>query len=299
MKSIILAVSLTVAASGSIQATAADDLLDKVISHPGSYSQVCDVMAAPADIPYRAFELTGFSGATFSKKNQELIANNRDELVKAIRTRLLAVDLTKVAKQPGEDPKPAENFDGEAYGCDPSSLNPLILELIQQLHALEALPELLVVEQKLVEGIAKAKNDAKAAPPLVSGWFVGMIGEYDEKESEAKRDRRLQLFQARVAQRDVLMSMALLMREKAHPPYLATTLEQEYAKGLKVLARKHGLPKATPGEPLAAESDGWKINLDPITRVVRREFSPVLIPYSRETRDQIRAAAGKWISENP
>src|SRR6476620_3951357 len=42
----------------------ADKLLDRVISHPGSYSQVCDVMSAPPDIPYQLFQITDFSGAS-------------------------------------------------------------------------------------------------------------------------------------------------------------------------------------------------------------------------------------------
>jgi hypothetical protein len=299
MKSIILAGQLALVAGLQAEVSPADALLDTVISRPGSYSQVCDVMSAPADIPYRAFDLTDFSGAGFSKANQALIGKNRDTLIKSIRSRLLAIDFKKEAKRPFEDPKPEENFDGDAYGCDPTSLNPLLLELILQLHAIETLPELLLVEQKLVEGIAMTKNDIHTAPPVVNGWFVGMMVENHEPEPEAIRDRRINLFQARVAQRDLVMLMALLMREKAYPPYLDSTLEVAYAKGLKVQAKKLGLPKATAGEPLPAEFDGWKIEIDPITRVVRREFSPVLIPYTRESRDQIRAAAVKWISENP
>jgi hypothetical protein len=299
MKSILLAAQLALTASLQGQSPPAETLLDKVISHPGSYSQVCDVMTAPAEIPYRAFELTDFSGAGFSKANLALIAKNRDALVNALRTRLLAIHFSNEAKQPGADPKPEENFDGEAYGCDPQSLNPLLLGLIQQLHAIEALPELLIVEQQLVEQIAKAKDDAKAAPPVVCGWFVAMEGGSDDDETATKRDRRLKLFQSRIAQRDLVMLMALLMREKAYKPYLETTLESAYAKGLKAKARELKLPIPKPGEELPAEIDGCKIEVDPITRLVRREFAPVLIPYTRESRDQVRAAAAKWIAEHP
>lgn len=274
-------------------------LLDKVISHPGSYSQVCDVMTAPADVPYRAFEITDFWGASFSKANQALIEKNRTALSKELRARLLAIDLSREAKQPGVDPKPEENFDGDAFGCDPHSLNPLLLGLIQQLHAVETLPELLVVEQKLTGEIAKAKDDAKAAPPVVCGWFVAMEGDHNDNETDAKRDRRIKLFQSRIAQRDMVMLMALLMREKAYKPYLETTLEAAYVKGLKGKARELKLPAAKPGKGLPEKIDGYKIDVDPITGLVRREFSPVLIPYTRESRDQIRAAAAKWISEHP
>lgn len=274
-------------------------LLNKVISHPGSYSQVCDVMSAPQDIPYRAFVLNDFWGGQISKTNEASIKADRDGLVKAIRARLLEIDLNRPAKQPAEDPAPEVNNDGETYGCDPLSLNPILLGLIERLSAIETLPELLAIEQKLVEGIAKAKDDAKAAPPVVSGWFVAQENAaYDENEAEAKRDRRNNLFQARVAQRDLVMIMSLLMREKKYAPYLETKLEKAYVKGIKANVKTHKLPTLAEGETLPEEVDGWEVDVDPVTGLVRRAYSPVLVPYSRESRDEVRAAAQKWISEH-
>lgn len=275
----------------------ADALLDKIISYPGSYSQVCDVMTVEADIPYRAFELTDFSGASFSKTNQALIDKNRDALIPAIRARLLAVDFAREAVPPGEDPKPEENFDGEAFGCDPKSLNSLLLGLIQQIQAIEALPELLVVEQDLVKRIEKAKNDPTAPAPIVEGWFVGYITNDSEVKTDAERDRFSNLFQARVAQRDLVMLMAVLMREKSYKPYLKTSLEVAYAKGLKKSASVY--PTYKVGDPLPEGKNGRDFKLDPIVRVLRRDRDFVSIPYTRESRDQIRAAAAKWIAEHP
>lgn len=274
-------------------------LLDKVISHPGSYAQVCDVMTSPFDIPYHAYRINGYSGASFSKANVSAIEDNRDSLVKAIRARLLEIDFSKKPQQPSDDPSPEENMDGEAYGNDPKSLNPLLLEIILNLDAVEALPELLVVEQKLVDGIAKAKENIKVAPPLVNGWYVAQENlEYKEDEPEAKRERRFNLFQSRIAQRDVVMVMAVLMREKKFEPYLKTSLEAEYAKGLKKQAKEFNFPEVTDPSKAPEEIEGWKVEYDPIAKVLKREYSPVLIPYTRESRDQIRAAASKWILEH-
>ena len=272
-------------------------LLDRIISHPGSYSQVCDIMTAEVDIPYRAFELTDFSGASFSKANQALIDKNRGPLIEAIRARLLELDFTREAMAPGEDPKPEENEDGDAYGCDPKSLNPLLLGLIQQLQAIETLPELLVVEEKLVKGIAQAKNDPKSPAPVVAGWSVGFFTKNPESQTDAERDRKSNLFQARVAQRDLVMLMAVLMREKSYSPYLKTSLETAYVRGLKQNAA--GYPKYKPGDPLPEEKYGRDFNLDPVTRILRRERDFVSIPYTRESRDEIRAAAAKWVAANP
>lgn len=283
----------------SAEEVSAEKLLDQVISRPGSYSQVCDVMTAPPDIPYQLFQITDFMGASLSKSNQALVDKNRDGLVKALRSRLLAIDFSRKAATPVVDPKPEENFDGDAFGCDPKSLSPIMLTLLQQLRGIEALPELLVVEQKLVEGIAKAKEDAKAAPPEVTGWQVAEESEeYDENEPEAKRDRRVNLFQARVAQRDLVMLMATLMREKSYKPYLETTLEAAYVKGLKAEAKERGYDKIKSSEP-PTEIEGVDVLVDPITKIIRPAYFSVKLPYTRESRDEIRAVAAKWIAEHP
>ena len=299
MKALFLAGFVVATASFSRAEEAAGKLLDKIISHPGSYYQVCDIMTAPVEIPYRAFVISDFAGASFSKTNQEEIAKTREGLVKALRERLLEIDFSKAAAQPPEDPKPEENQDGETFGCDPKTLNPLLLNLVRELHAVEALPELLVVEGKLVKEIARAKDDAKAPPPVVSGWNVALENAtYDENEAEAKAERRRNLFQARVAQRDLVMLIAVLLREKGYEPYLKTTIETAYAKGLKANAKKEGLDKFKPGEPPPAELEGMEVKIDPITKLPFLKYDAVLIPYTRESRDEVRAAAEKWIGEH-
>ncbi|MEK7953029.1 hypothetical protein [Luteolibacter soli] len=274
-------------------------LLDKVIQFPGSYSQVCDVMTAPSDLPYRAYQLSGFAGASFSKANVAAIKANREALVKAIRARLPEIDLKRKPAEPKQDPKPEENFDGETVGCDPKVLNPLLLDVILELEATEALPELLVLEAKLVDGIAKAKDDAKVTPPAVQGWFVSEErDQYDENEPEAKRDRRIQLFQSRVAQRDLVILMGRLLREKKYAPYLTTSsLEKAYVKGIKKAAQEDGIADYKPGQPLPEDKKEWHITLDPVSKVPVTSYPSVDVPYTRASRDEVRAAAEKWIKE--
>ena len=273
-------------------------LLEKVIQFPGSYSQVCDVVTAPSDLPYTAYQLSGFAGASFSKANLAAIKGNRESLVKAIRARLPEIDLTRKAAEPKQDPAPEENFDGETVGCDPKVLNPLLLEIILTLDATETLPELLALESKLVAGIAKAKDDAKTAPPQVQGWFVGEeLDHYDENEPEAKRDRRIQLFQSRVAQRDLVILMGRLLREKNYGPYLTASLEKAYVKGIKKEAQENGLADYKPGQPLPEDKKDWEVKLDPVSKVPVTAYSSVSIPYTRASRDEVRAAAERWIKE--
>ncbi|MFD0895885.1 hypothetical protein KBB96_08050 [Luteolibacter ambystomatis] len=273
-------------------------LLDKAIAAPGSYAQVCDVVMAPQDVPYRAFLIQDFNGAWFSKATEAAVKANRAEVVKAIRSRLLEIDFSRKAQEPPKDPNPEMSADGDDLGYDPGSLNPLLLQLILDLDAIETLPELLAVEDKLVDGINKAKDDAKASPPVVAGWSVALEGGYGEDLRESVLQRKISLFNSRVAQRDLVIAMAKLMRGKSYAPYLTSKIEKDYQKSAKAAAKKGDLAKFKPGEPLPPELEGMPIIVDPILHVPVNTGVGVPIPYSRESRDEIRAAAQKWVSEH-
>jgi hypothetical protein len=279
-------------------APSATALFDQIISHPGSYYQVCDVNEVAPEIPYQAFHLTDSAGAAFSKTNLASMKLNRLSLIKSARARLAAVDFAIEGKQPSADAKPEENEDGDAYGCDPTTLNPLTLKLLQEIQAVETLPELLVLEEKLVAQIAKAKDDEQAASPKVYGWIVGG-SRAEEGWSEAKRDRFNQLFQARVAQRDLVILIADLLRQQRYPAYLKTSFEATYVKGLTAAAKAADLLDLQEGAIIPAKIDGQDIEVDPITKLFRFTRRAISIPYSRETRDEIRAAAAQWIAEHP
>ncbi len=302
MKFRALAVSVSVFAMAWVQAeiSPADKLLDEVISHPGSYSQVCDVMMLPQGVPLRAYVMGGYMGADFSKETEARMQKNRDELVAAARKRLLAIDLTQAAKEVAADPKAAAGepgeADGDAYGNDPATLNPLLLSLLEKLAATEALPELLELEARLVKEISKVKKDPSTPPPVVSGWgVVPQNFNYDEKISEEERNKRMAFFNARVAQRDLVTLMAMLLRSKAYPAFLATSLEAAYAKSLKAGQADLEKKQATG----AQETGGVKIETDPVTHFLREEYESVEVPYTRELRDEVRAAAEKWVKEHP
>jgi len=301
MKPILLAAlaALVLPLSAQQQPVAPDALLDKIITYPGSYAQVCDVMTAPEDIPYRAYQVTSFAGASFSKANLSQMEANRDGLVKALRARLLEIDFIRKPVETKKDPAPEESSDGEDVGCDPHVLNPLLLDVILHLKATEALPELLALEEKLVKGIAVAKDSVKADPPVVTGWFVGKENEnYDENEPAAKRDRRVNLFQSRVAQRDLVLTMGRLLREAGYEPYRKTIIEKAYVKGLTAEAKAEGYLGYKPGSPLPKGKEYLELVMDPFSNLPRDTYAFVLIPYSRESRDEVRAVASKWISEH-
>ena len=101
MKKLVLAVSAVMTVLAQAKAPGGGALLSKMISHPGSYAQVCDVMSTTPDVPYRAFVVTDFAGAGFSQAHLAAAEKNRGALVQAIRSRLLAVNFAKPAKRAG------------------------------------------------------------------------------------------------------------------------------------------------------------------------------------------------------
>lgn len=266
--------------------------LNQLISAPGSYSQVCDVLMTTQEVPFKAFQIQDYSGAYFSDGNIALINSNRDSIVPAVRKRLGEIDLTRepVTPQPDKNADKEMEEMGDCYGADPMSLNSFLFDIIKRTSAIEALPELLALEERLVTAINKAKEGG--APPEVSGWYASIMDhEYDENEPDAVRERRTKLNCSRIAQRDLVSLIALLMREQKYAPYLATDFEKAYVKGLRKQAEENGLSAND-------QADDSSILTDPISGVRHYEYVEVEIPYSRPLRDGVRAAAEKWISEH-
>ena len=301
---VIMKVNLTIAAAILISAQVSlaetgTELLDKLIAAPGSYSQVCDVLTVSQEIPFQAFQIQDYAGAYFSDSNLALMKARRGEVVEAVRKRLGEIDLTREPVPPKADPKATkEDLEmSECYGADPLSLNSFLFEIIRQTAATEAMPELLALETRLVDAIAKAKEGGN--PPEVSGWYAAMIGEnYDESEPEAKRDRRSKLNRSRIAQRDLVTLIATLMRGEKYAPYLATDFEKAYVAGLRKQAKEAGYPTLAADAEIPKKLSDLAVVRDPISGILCDKYQQVEIAYSRPLRDGVRAAAEKWIAEH-
>jgi hypothetical protein len=301
---VIMKVNLTIAAAILISAQVSlaetgAELLDKLIAAPGSYSQVCDLLTVSQEIPFKAFQIQDYAGAYFSDSNLALMKARRGEVVEAVRKRLGEIDLTREPVTPKADPKATkEELEmAECYGADPLSMNSFLFEIIRQTAATEAMPELLALETRLVDAIAKAKEGGN--PPEVSGWYAAMIGEnYDENEPEAKRDRRSKLNRSRIAQRDLVTLIATLMRGEKYAPYLATDFEKAYVAGLRKQAKEAGYPTLAADAEIPKKLSELAVVRDPISGILCDKYQQVEIAYSRPLRDGVRAAAEKWITEH-
>jgi hypothetical protein len=279
--------------------------LDELITRPGSYSQLCDIASAPEDIPFSLYQQHALLGASFSEKKLNAAKKNRAALITEIRARLLKIDFSRKPQEVSKDLHPDESMNGDDVGCDANSLNPLLLDLILELEATEALPELLVLEDKLVHAIAVTKNDASAPSPWVDGWFVlndQVLKEYETHPkkvvSNEKQERPSQLFNARAAQRDLVTTMCRLLREKKYEPFLNTALEKAFVAGIKQQAAEENFSQLKHGDPIPEELKG-RIKFDPVTGLPYKSYPAITAPYTRESRDEVRAVAQKWIAEHP
>jgi hypothetical protein len=63
--------------------------------------------------------------------------------------------------------------------------------------------------------------------------------------------------------------------------------------------KKHGLENYKQGDAMPVGMSHLEMRQDPITKLWIPSYAPVKIPYTRESRDEVRAAAAKWVSENP
>jgi hypothetical protein len=296
------------------QSLAQEISLSNLINWPGSYGQMCSIPYAPKDLPYQLYGLYTFRSAAFSPAKLKAAQENRTALIAQIRDCLLKIDFSKKPGTVAKDPHPDQQTFGDSMGCDSSSLNPLLLRLILSLQATEALPELLIVEEKLVKAIATAEADADARAPWVDGWLLvsderttdsDTIHLSDIKKarpqsklSREKSERLSQLFNARAAQRDLLITMCLLLREKKYEPFLNTSLEKAFVAGIKKQAEEEKFSKLKPGDPIPEELKGL-IEFDPVTGLPYKSYPAITAPYTRESRDEVRAVAQRWIAEHP
>ena len=319
MKLTILPAVLLLSACLSFAAPEGDSFdkqLDKILRHPGDYSQICDAMPWPKAAPIPAFRSIMHGEAGISGKNMAVLKKNRDAAIKALRAKLKTLDPVKPAKEPLPDPSiPKDQWDVTPVGVDPSVFSDLMLVIVEELNALEAFPELIAFEEKYLAALAKAEADTNAPLPTadgVDGAGVSAAQTEEEiaaqekadtnkeptKEEEAVQERKWKLFDARMAHRDMLASMVRVMRKIGYDPMLQSDIEKQYGKLLKEKwAKDESYSKYTSRESIP-EEERESIKWDPVHKVAYPSWMPLEFPYSPEVRTQIidiakRCAADK------
>lgn len=277
--------------------------LDALLRHPGDYSQICDAMMSTFPAPIPGFRSIMHGEAGFSEKNLDFIKKNRAEIIKAVCAKLVSIDPAKAPKPQPPDPsiKKDENgepiADADPIGTDPEAFSTLLLTIIEETDAVDALLPLLTLEEKFYTLLSAAEKDPGAPIPHADGDGAGVspgniVGENEDYEAmtaerKAEVERKQELFRAQAVHRDMLAVCVRLMRKSGYEPMLASSLEKTYGK---LLREKWGtdeqLSKYKKTEDIP-EEDRDSIKYDPVHKVAYMTWMPINIPYTPAIRSQI------------
>jgi len=278
----------------------ANALIDRVITSPGSYSQMCDIPPPlSVKVPLPVYSLVLTREVHVSEDDFAELRDRRAEVVSALVQRLAALDLSKPAP-PVEGMQFAEIKDGESdklesSGVSPRYLSGLLFEIIVGLDAVETLPELLRLEEQMRSLLAAADADPNVAPPqvLVDGFLTPPQG--DKK----LKPRDEEFLKGRVFQRELLSVMLQLLRRQHYQPLLDSDFEKTYVKAIKERAKQEDLRDIKTPADAKAKGDDW-VKFDLITKIPLgyMEKQPE-VPFSREVREQIRGWAKAFTKDVP
>jgi hypothetical protein len=288
-------------AGGAAAATAKPELadkLDKLLRFPGDYGQICDASLSTFPAPIAAFRSIMHGEAGFSKANMDFMRKNRAKLLAAVAAKLETVDLLRKPKPQPIDPSiPKDQQDVEPKGVDPDSFNTLLLTIIEELDAVEVLPQLLALEEKYYVLLQAVEKDPKAPMPQADGSEGAGVSpnllkedeDYEKlsKARQAEIEHQQEVFRAQAVHRDMLAVCVHIMRKVGYGPMFSSNLEKIYGKALKA---KYGQDEVLSKYKSAADipkDEREYIKYDPIHKLAYRVSGDVQIPYTPEIRKEI------------
>jgi hypothetical protein len=305
---LLTAVAFT--ASAAPKKAAKSYTLDDLLRWPGDYSQICDATTMPFPAAIPAFRSIMHGEAGFSTEKMKYIKANRATILTGVAAKLGKVDLLRkpVAQKPDPSLKKDE-VDIDPIGVDPDSFNSLLLVLIEDLDGVEALPQLLALEDKYHTLLLAAEKDPKAPLPQTDGdgagvgpgnlWKEGEDPEKATPERQAEVDRGYELFGAQAVHRDMLAICVKLMRKSGYEPMLQSDIEKTYGKLLKEKwAGDEELSKIKSNDDIPKEEreDQYRsLFFDPVHKVAYRTYPPIEFPYSEQVRTQILTLTKSFI----
>ncbi len=273
----------------------ADALIDKVIHQPGEFNQMCDA-PPPIDtrVPLPLFGTLYDREINLSPANIELLKTRRAEVVDALNKRLAAIDLTKPAPRAPElkfkDAPSGDEADQVAEsGVSPYQFSAMLFQIVVELDAVETLPTLLAIEEKLRSLLAAADANPKTPPPPIapdgSPTFT--------TKKLSKREKQLEY--GRVLQRELLSVMLHVLRRQKFQPVLDSSLEKAYEKALVARAGQEDLKDI---KTAADVPEGQVIRFDPIVHVPMGFFDKnPSTPFTPQVRDEIRGFVQSFLDE--
>lgn len=278
-----------------------DKLLAEAIESPGDFDQMCVggwLEKPPMDLPVydhvlpRHFHL--------SAEVLERLKMRRAEVIPALVQMIAAIRPDVPVKKPEPPPRvPGKShtfFDPPSHsGVSPKQVSGLLLELTEGLNAIEALPELLKLEQRLDQALARAEKDESAPVPSVD-----FDADLYFTQKQPLTPRQLELMKGRVVQRELLAMMLKLLRTQRFQPLLDSAFEQAYGRAIKDRAAKEDLreiktPADAKKKKLVVGMD-W-LGFDPIYQVPLGHIFPApTVPYTPEAREKARDLVSSFIA---
>lgn len=299
MKALALALLFSAVALRAVEPSG-EALLSEAIMRPGGYNQMCSLPPpVPIDVPLPLYGLAAPRNFNLSGLVSKRLLEHRAEVVAALVRRLDAMDLA----QPLPKPKPATGpMDS---GLDAARLSGVVLDIISELKAVEALSAMLKIEAQLQSIVDRAVKDSAAPVPdlEVDGInYPQSLDLYDrvgtkvikmvKKANAPELERERALLRCRVFQRELLSTMAKLLREAGFQPFLTSSIEQAYGDAVKKAAEK--LPYKKPSD--IPENERFYTSWD------ERYTVPVIgrthgtLPFTPELRAQIRGLVTQYLA---
>lgn len=272
----------------------ADTLIDEAITEPGNWIQMCATPpATDPKVPLPIYSPVGWPEFRLSEENLERLRARRSVVVAALVRRLAKLDFTK-------PPAPSQ-----PERLDPHYYNVLMLEMVRKLNAVEALPALLHAEAQLADLLEKAEADPSVAPPQLQADHLIVLDASparngkEEAGQRARHMRTYRLVNARVAQREMLSTMLILLRAERFEPLLNFDLEKLYAHKIKQVARTKKLKDIKTAADIPEKDRPW-VGFDPILNLPMNHFGLSLtVPFTPQLRVQIRGLAEQFLQTIP
>jgi hypothetical protein len=234
---------------------APDDYLQQVLMTPGDYRQICSGTVISGNVPLPVYGQYVRRAFHLSDANLALLKAKRPEMIVALKKQL-------------------ENSTAEALS-DP------LYESLVGIDAIETLPVLLRLEERLAAEVAKGSAQHR-------DWFHGSLSAEDSH-----------YWNVLVAQREVLSVMLQLLRGQRYQPLLDSEFEKVYAAKIKDPASQEGMRDFKTPADAKAKNATW-LRFDPIYHIpVSKSAPPPEMPFTPEVRAQVRGLAEQFLQTVP
>ncbi len=290
IRAVLFCALATVARSADLKRDPMGAVIAEIMAHP-DYHQMCDghefdCKTIPLPIYCRLLGRT----IGIAPRQLDVLKSRREELVPALKTALGSLH--------PEKPPTADGVPAKGESASARQLNAIFLFLVSDLHVIEALPELLLVEERLRGAIQFADEHPRSPLPNVSQ--DGRISHY-EKQPPSERERFLEF--CRADQREILGLILRLLREQRFPPLLVSSFERHYREAVEEAAAKRdefgrGNSSAIQEQQsLAEEANRGSDFLIPF-RADGDQLS-ISTPFDAATRNNVRRLARQFIETVP